>query len=921
MDEGQHVIDTRHNLPLSPTGFVGREADLAEASAAFGAARLVTVTGPPGIGKTRFALELARRLLDGHRSEACWVELGQLREPGQVAQAVGSALGLDPEPGRDPVDALIAHLANRRLLFVIDNCEHLLAAAAVVVERLVAASRHITVVATSQRELGVTGEVVLRLPPLSLPQADDDLTDERALEFGAVSLFCTRAAAGHSGFRLTDELVGDVVRVCRRLDGIPLAIELAAARASVLSPAEIAERLDQRFLLLTSGAGAPETNRTLEAALDWSYNLLAAKEATLLRRLSIFAGGATLPAVEHVCTGGDIGEGDLIDLLSSLVAKSLLTADTSRRRARYRMLESVRAYAKDRLVEQGEDEAVASRLSSWSVRSIDRAWHDMTMGDPGPAIEALEADYDNIRSALERAVESEPAVALRMAAGLTPFWKTRGYFREGREWLDGALAAATDAPAGLRARALWSLGLLAILGGDVRAARAAVGESLALSRGLPNARATIAALNLLGFISVFAQDPASAMPLLEESVERARTAGDISSLTSALALHGRAHLFLGDTSTAQRVFEECLALSEDHGTPDAALIGVGWVALAQGRVREAESAFQRALPLVRQAAERFETALVLSFLGEAAWLRHELRESRAHFDEGLDLAEAMGAPFPLARCLSGLARVAQVQGVLKEAERLADESVKVARRAQLPHAWVRCLQVQGDVRQASGDAAGARKSFEEAVSLAGQNQDAAGAASSRARLGELDRLAGDHDNALALQHEALGLHGETGDLAGTARSLEALAGLALDRGRPAHGARLFGAAAALRESVGAVRPPTECATYELDVRRLGEEMPVDELEEAWTQGGRIGLDGALALAAKGRGARNRPPDGWASLTPAERQVVELATEGLTNPEIGEKLFISARTVQGHLARTYRKLGISSRRQLRELRGR
>ncbi|MEO7519730.1 MAG: LuxR C-terminal-related transcriptional regulator [Acidimicrobiales bacterium] len=908
-------------LPRPVSSFVGRASELVELARILPAARLVTLTGPSGIGKTRLAVEAATRLAPGYLGGAWMVDLTAVADPAFVPLAVEAALRLPPDPGRDPTETLIAHLRRQPTLLVFDNCEQVLEACAELCERLLAEAPEVTVLATTQQALRVSGEKVVAVSPMSLPESAG-APFGTAMRSEAVALFCARAASSSpSGFELTDEVAAAVTHICVRLDGIPLAIELAASRAGVLTTAEIAERLEDRFSLLTRGAGgAPARHQTLRASLDWSYDLLPPAQAALLRRLSVFRGGATMRTVEEVCSGGEVSRSEIPDLVSELVSRSLVSADASGPRARYHLLDTVRDYGCERLADEGELETQRSRHATWCLTVAERAAHQLLENNQF-WLDAMQAELDNVRAALERAaVGREPRLGLRLAVAITPFWKISGQFREGQAWLKRTLEANPEAPTSLRARALWGIGMLAVLQGDVASATPAVEESLALARAGGLKRAEAQGLNLLGFISIFTQDPLAAMSRLEESVALARSVGDLGLLVNALALYGRAHLFLGDVSAARQVFEECLEVTghDEVQTVDS-FIGLGWAAFIAGEHRRAGELFGRALPLARALGERYDIALVLSFLGELAWARGDGAEARARLEEGLSLARAMGAPFPMVRCLGGLALVALSDADLATARTLADDACALARRSRLPYAYVRCLHIQGVVRVASGDAHGAQVALDEALATARDNFDDAGAAVSSYQLARLARSRGNDQRAASLASEALAIQVLIPDAAGTASGLELLAGLALTTGRQAHAARLLGAAESIRDEAKSPRPPDEAAGYQADLARLVAEAEPTDRERDRAAGGRLSPSDAVALATRGRGPQDRPPHGSASLTPAERQVVDLAAAGLTNNEIGEKLFISARTVQGRLLRIFPKLGVKSRRELRELR--
>ena len=909
-----------HNLPRALSSFVGRRHELEQVGRMVVASPLVTITGPTGMGKTRLAVEIASRLAPTPADGVWLVQLDLLgpdADAEEVGEALASVLDVLPQPGQSFTEALVDRLKRSTLLVVLDNCEHVAVAVAAVAHRLLGACPWLSVLATSQRPLAVPGEQVWPLTPLSLPAPR-----QAGAGSDAVALFHARARALNPGFMVTDEGAAAVAETCRRLDGIPLAIELAAARTAVLSPTEIAELLDERFGLLTTGGHtAVARHQTLQAALDWSYGLLSAPEQALLRRLSVFAGGAGLDAVRAVCIGGEVGRDAMVDLLGSLVTKSLVVADITGARARYRLLETVRAYGRDRLAEAASDADVAEQHAAWFADVAEHGWHQIVSDGLPDTTVALEADHANLRAALAWLVaDGDTEAALGMGSDLAPFWKARGHFREGRLRLEQALALGGEVPPAQRVRALWGVGLLSLMEGSLGRATASLDDSLTLARRHGYERPAAEARHLLAFISVFTEDPLTALPLLEESVAVARARGDDVSVANALILYGRAHLFAGDTAAARGVFEECRELGRSFGEGGECegLVGLGWVALSRGEHGLAAEVLAQALPMVRQGGEQFETALVLSFLGELAWRRGETEEARALLDEGVGLARAISAPFPLARCLLALARVALTAGDPAWAHELVDEAAQASRRAHFAHVLVECLHARADLARAAGHLAEALAVLEEALALATDKGDRMGEARSRRGLAALARLHGDYLGSTSLSLEALDLHVATGDAGGVADTLEGLAGLAVAQERAAHAARLLGAAHGVRHANGSVRSPWDGPDHDVDTALVRGSLSVDEFEQAFGQGAALALDEAVALAARSRGARKkRPTSGWASLTPTERQVADLVADGLANREIAERMFLSPRTVQGHLLRVFPKVGVASRRELRE----
>ena len=922
LDKGRGLVSRGpgpDNLPWPVSAFVGRRHDLKQVADLVRSWPLVTITGHSGIGKTRLAIEAARRLAPAPPDGRWMVDLTRVEptaDPERVAEAIASVLDIRTEPGRSCTESIVDRIRGLEMLVVIDNCEHLAGAAAIVAGALLSSCPRLSILATSQGPLGLPGENVWPLGPLSLPAHG-----RPGAESDAVALFYTRAKSVNPGFFATLDGAGAVADICLRLDGIPLAIELAAVRTTVLSPIEIAELLDERFHLLGGdGRATVARHRSLQAALDWSWELLTPPEQALLRRLSLFTGGAGLGDVQAVCVGGDVERKAVIDLLAALVSKSFVVADTARARARYRLLETVRAYGRDRLQEADEEEDFVELHAHWYLELAEDGWHRLVARNDQDAADALQAEHDNLRAAVAWFLsQGDGTSALRMGCALTPFWKARGHLREGRSSLERALTLGTGAPTSMRALGLWGTGMLSLLQGDLGRATSALQESLALASAHGYERPAMEAANLLAFVAVFTDDPVTALPLLEETVGRARGRNDPGALLTVLALCGRAHLFSGDTEAARATFLECreLGRSPGVGREGEALVGLAWVALSQGRHGEAARLLTETACVGRRSVDPFLTALVLSFEGELAWRRRAYAEARASLEEGVSLARSIGAPFPLSRCLLRLGQVAHGEGDPVVAASLMEEAEDGARRAVLPQAVVRCLLARADLDRATGDVGGATARLQEALAIAADKGDPMGRSSALRRLGTLARMGGDYQAATSRYLEALELAIPCANVGAIATILEGLAGTAVARDRPERGVRLLGAAHGLRLRAGVLRSPLEAAEHEADAALVRSAIAPAEWEHAFREGSTLSLEDALALAARGRGGRKRPSSGWASLTAAERQVVDLVSEGCSNPEVAERMFISPRTVQGHLTRAFRKVGVRSRRELRE----
>lgn len=636
-------------IPAPVTALVGREDDIVEVKAALGAARLVTLVGTGGVGKTRLALQVADEARPGFPDGAWFIDLAPLTDPGLVTQSVASVLGLRDDAAPSLEVALTDYLKPRTALIVLDNCEHLTDACALLVGRLLAHARHVRVLATSRHLLGLMGERVWRVPSLPAP-VPEDLPEDAGEAARTVSaspaarLFAERAMAVDSRFAIGPGNARTVAQLCYRLDGIPLAIELAAARVRVLSVEEIAGRLDDRFRLLTSGSKTVlPRQQTLHALIDWSYNLLDLGERTLLTRLSVFLGGCTLEAAEAVCSGETLEAFEILDLLTALADKSLVFVDRDADgHSRYRLLENVRTFAAERLP-AAETEAIRLRHAEWFASLVQRAEPRLRSGEQMVWLQRLTADRNNIRIAAEwsAAMPPDADLPLRLVTGLWKYWFTRGRFAEAHERLAGALANRTLAGK----YAAWALFLQALfaelLGAEMDAPGVEMGLSIAAECGDPwllaygrymlgwtqrssdwdtgiqtirialtEARAQedpwliAEILNTLGFLELFHGQRQSARQRLEEAIVIARKIGDIW-LYSELTYHlGLLHGMDAEHAQARDLFEQTLAHQEwirDQHVIAAARHCIGWVSVAEGDYERASDEFRESLRIRAEA--------------------------------------------------------------------------------------------------------------------------------------------------------------------------------------------------------------------------------------------------------------------------------------------------------------------------------
>lgn len=635
-----------HNLPAPITSFVGREAELADVERLLGEARLVTLTGVGGAGKTRLALEAAARAIPDSPDGVFFVDFSALAEPALVPGQVAATLDVRVQSDAPISELLAAQLRSTDLVLVLDNCEHLRDACAQLTKSLLASCPHVRILATSREPLGVAGEIDYPVPPLALPSNDADADELRSSE--AVRLFLDRARAARPQLPTDDAALSTAARICRDLDGLPLALEFAAARAKAFSLEEIATRLGDRFRFLVSWRRLTAArHRTLKEAMDWSYELLSDDERDLLERVSVFAGGFTLGAAASVCLEGV--DARAVELLGRLVDASLINADQRDAGMRYRLLETVRQYAAERLEEGGQAEAIRRRHAEWCVAVAEEAEPQLTGENQAWWFATLEAEHDNMRSALAYlATTEEGELQLRLTVALTRFWYVRGYLVEARRRLQNALAASDDQAPPLRRRALTAAASLALLQGDHVEATALAEDSLAVAHRTGEARLVANALSNLGAIALAAGDHARAAATLEEAVLLAREAGDYRIAALAINNLGDLALTTGDYDRARPLFEESLAFLQarrDTSNIARSLFNLGSVDLMVGRLDEARVRFRESLILSRSAGDKEDIAWCLE--GIAGLAAADGYGERAAFLLGAAgaLLEQMGAAF------------------------------------------------------------------------------------------------------------------------------------------------------------------------------------------------------------------------------------------------------------------------------------
>jgi predicted ATPase/DNA-binding CsgD family transcriptional regulator len=902
-----------HNLPIQLTSFVGRADELAAVERLIRGERLVTLTGAGGAGKTRLAAQAAAELAEHWPDGVWWVDLGAATDPALVAELTASTVGVMVEPVGGPRRALSVQLRDRRVLVCLDNCEHLLEASAELVETMLRTCTEVSVLATSREPLGVAGETVWRVPSLQ--------------EEEAVALFVDRASRVRPWFTLDATNEAAVRTLCRRLDGIPLAVELAAAWLRTLTPAQIAAGLDDRFALLVRGPrGAARRQQTLAASMDWSHDLLDEADRGVFRRLGAFKGGFTLGAARAVCAdrpGGAVAESDVLTALARLVDKSLVVVEEREGEARYRLLETIRQYAVGKLDAAGEREAAGERHLDHYLALAEETAPELEGPNQDASLDRAEAEHDNFRAALDWGLAlPDPGRGRRLAASLVWLWYRHGHGDEGLDFIQRAIDRAPDDTSTVQAQLLVSAAALAQVSGQFPRIVDYAQRGLEVATPIRDDRVRGQCLFLLAFVQFYLDLDASwelclqaracahaagdaftadaalvvqgsvpsmrdrfdtALPLLREGGERCLRRGDRTFAALALNYQDDIAVSTGDIALAGDLATRALEVARPLGDYYAVGLSTCHLAFVKGLAGDLDGALRIIEPVVRS-VEGVDHTVFIPRMGSVLGMLHlwsgDPESAIGWFERDVRTAD----PVPpdnliVARSLPGLVAALRHLGRRDEAQRLVDRALALARKLDVPHLVADALAQSG--RLVATDDPGAAEDF---------------------------------------HHEALALRVDHGLRTFMVDDLDALAALAGRAESFPEAVRLLAASDAARAAMGYPRPPIDRPDHEATVARLRAALGDEAFSELWAEGANLSLDGAVAYARRARGTRDRPSAGWASLTPTELDVVRLVAEGLTNPEIGSRLFISRATVKTHLSHVYAKLDVSNRTELAALAG-
>jgi non-specific serine/threonine protein kinase len=884
-----------NNLPLHLSTFIGREREIDEVKRRLSLSRLVTLTGAGGSGKTRLALEVAADLLNTFPDGIWLVELAPLADPALVPQAVASVLDVGEQPGRHLVETVVNYLRSRRLLLLLDNCEHLIEACATLAETFLRTCANLRILATSREAIGITGENAWAVPTLSipdlrhLPTQGPDLVST-LVSYEAVQLFLDRAIAVQPAFTLTNENAAAVAQICHRLDGIPLAIELAAARLRALSVTQIAARLDDRFNLLTVGSRtALPRHQTLRATIDWSYELLPKVECVLLRRLSVFANGWTLEAAEAVCVGDGLKRRQALDLLTRLVDKSLVVVEEQAKGVRYRLLDTLRQYAWEKALESGELEPVQARHLHFFVNFAATAQSHLREASQIEWLDQLETEHDNLRAAMEWALgHGETEAGLRLAGDLALFWYLRGYWSEGREWLERALGQSDELSPGdklspsdgqsslaARAKALYGAAWLADERGREEPLYRA---SMELCQQIGDRWGAAFCLRGLGVRKYIQGDQEQAASLLEESLDYFRQTEDDWGIALALFSLGWMAIGANESERAETLWRESLELFRRTGDRWGRAVTLGslsYTARQRGSYKKAAKLSKESLALFKELRDKAGMAQSLARLASVAYHRDDFKQATALLEESLILQKELGYTTGIAFTFDTLGLIACYQGNFKKATALLAESLALWRETGDQEGIASALYIQGLISYYQGESNRAVTLWQESLKLSQEQENKSGMASALSglgraalyqgeyqqaaellqqslvlyremgekhnvadtlyHLGKVRRAQGDQDQTATLIKESLIVRRELGAKRGIAETLEEVS-MMIGARQPERAARLLGAAEVIREAIGVPLPPIEHAAYEQNMAALQAKLGEAAFDAAWREG-------------------------------------------------------------------------------------
>jgi predicted ATPase/DNA-binding XRE family transcriptional regulator len=700
------------NLPTLLTTFIGREKEQSEVISLISKHRLVTLTGSGGVGKTRLSIKIGEQVLESYTDGVRFLELASLSDPTLLPQTAAGLFGITTQSDIPFTDLLINFLRAKSALLILDNCEHLLDACAYFADALLKSCPHLKILATSREPLGIAGEAIYRVPSLELPDFQQLLDTFR--DFESVHLFEERAKLAQFDFSLTLENASSVAQICQRLDGMPLAIELAAAKVGMFSTQQIAKQLDEGFNLLTGGSRtALPRQQTLRASIDWSWNLLSDAERILLRRLSVFAGGFTLEAAGAICRDDDLKGNDVLDILTHLANKSLLVKQGQDGEARYRLLEPIRQYAYEKLLEASEANVIQDRHLDFFLKFAEEAEPKLLGEEELEWLNRLEIENHNLRSALEWSIGNNVGAGLRLAGVLYWFWAVRTYWKEGRAWLTRLLALYKESsPSPVYAKALNASGFLAWSELDLTMAHSLHLESLTIYKELGHRSGIAMALFGLGRVARVRRDYDAAYKLYQESLAIRRELGDKRGIADTLLSIGGLMYYQGDLALARSLFEESLLIWQELENLSGiapTISYLGRVHDAQGNYEYAAILYKKSLDIFQKLGDKYGCIYTLQYLGRMEYNRTDYAAARARYQESLNLSSEVGHNWYTAISRTNLGHLSLIEGNYDEARTHYQESLIIFSQSGDKQDITNCLVGWANLAQTIGQTEQATK--------------------------------------------------------------------------------------------------------------------------------------------------------------------------------------------------------------------
>jgi len=816
---GRAGAKQKHNIPLDLTSFIGREKEVTEVRQIIAENRMLTLTGVGGTGKTRLALTAARGLVGAFEGGVWLVELSTIFDSGQVLRSIAAVLDVHEKSNAQLLDSLIEFIGDQSMLLIMDNCEHLLTACASLAEKLLTACPNLKLLATSRESLGLPGEVTYHVPSLQLPDATNPIKAKDIWSVESMRLFHDRAINAKPGFKPDAAETEAVAKICDRLDGIPLAIELAAARVRSLPVEEIAARLSDRFRLLTGGSrSAMPRQQTLQALVDWSYDLLTEEEKTLLRRLSVFTGGCTLDAAESVCPGNGLEKNEILDLMARLVDKSLMNYNETGITARYEMLETIRQYAREKLIQSGEIEVVRRQHLKYFTELTTKAAPELWRSKQREWMDRLEEEHDNLRAALEWSLCEECGsdllpMGMRIATAVSYFWMVRGYWSEAWGWMNDLLkeSKGTEFKTTEKAQLLYSAGFLVKDLGDVHVSKVLFHQALDDARSIQDTRSQAFALLGLGEIALNEHAIPDAETNIDQALAMFRSLNDQVGTLLALSYKGGIAADRQGYDKAREYLHENLKICREIGHE----LGVAGTLVALGRIETyfgdkdiGRDYLEEGLAIFQKSGDKSGIANVLSAMGLAELYSEDIEKSRAHYEEALKISrELRNGPG------SGVALIAL-----------------------------------GEIARAKSDYATARGYYEEALKL-NEHLGQMGIVSIVAHnLGYVARQQGEYEKALEYFRRSLTLSMQRDQRRFIYFCLSGIASVMVDLGKTATAARIFGCAEKLGSTSHFDLDPVDRWEVNQSLKKLDQTLDEKEKKRLWEEGRAMAVEDVITLA-------------------------------------------------------------------------